>query len=1135
MIRRKQDVVRHDEPFPTTLRKFRHLTFASRNGLLSGMSSARRTVPPKHIPPLVKTIHDTATLRDLLPEPFPSSYERILAIPRLAPASCEVELLWSCSLLAAHAERLNAFVAARSEIEDHVLASRWKEGEKCLSEIESTYGFSVWSIGTRLQILQQSEGLKAQKDYLEQVLSTEGASGVLGYVAYLLSVRAEENTSLETLHIEVDDLVQGTPAGDLARFYVLPWEPAGLVSTHSLLNANVSACAIDRLHNVVYCLQLHLTREGANGRALAAAALTVLGGIQEPSLDRLRTIVGLTQDVPPIDLDGLRALDAYTQGRYDEVPLRPDFVDLYARARLFSANVRPPSDRTTDYITWVLGEAYVGATDGLKVHDELSRAVLVLGTHPLALHIAAALSRQQGVRPIRHQPGEVQLLAAIAGCTVNPWTIDLLRSAGIHRNQAPLEAFSTSPTFALHYAIDAHEGGDSIRRLAIPEYRQRLYVGHWHLKNHRFYEAAQMYKSAGECEIPYVRVQAAIGHFQALAALQDDAGSIALYVRHCLEFPSSQSKFNVEPVLERALEDPVLSATVQLAVALHIAWRYGAANWGVTISDVLENILDSYGVRTPVQLLSSPALPDGDVRIYFLAHVCSLRILEDTTRFGTLNEVEAERIRICQVLVELDPIEADIYSREIRTITRDARAAQLLQQVQSNYIFVDEDGLKESVGPHLRVLFDRFLSLSRAPEVNYRSENISRQLFRLLDKGDDPELKNLRLPTSEREALFSNLVNTFVVNFATNSAFGLDPHLSTSIRHGTFEGPLISALAGNDLLAPTGPDGESVLPERWQSEIPTDRHEKVRRALGKFSSRVQALIEEWTKGLLHIWHPETASTGLFNFTTNALERQALMDTVNLDTTFEELWLRLSAHCWGKIESSMDVIKARIRSELLKQLHGALDALVATLDDKPTVTTSSLRDSIVRAQLRLQTAVEDISGWFVRSESTQREDFEIEWVFDVARRQIHNCYVRAAVVYNERYETSRKISGRNFDGLVEVCFILLQNAVRHSHLNALKVGIAVEPVGEGMRIAVQSDISPEVDLAALHQVATEAARRYNRESAMKRTRSEGGSGLSKVWRILEHDLKVKHEVELAILDEPRLFRVSLLIDDLWRST
>ena len=1120
------------EPFPSTLRKFRHTVFSSRRGILSGVNTARRVVPPRHIAPLVRAVSQTPNFSPALPQAFPQSYAQIFSLPRLHAVDLERELLWSSALLSLHAEQLNAFVQDRKRVEECVISSSWEGCLRALDEAEKRHGHSVWSIGTRIQVLQIKEGLKAQKDYLERVLATEGVSGLFGYVAYLLSVRAEENTTLETLHLEVDDLPPASPVGDLARFFAVPFEPEGLVSIESLVACCISAGAIDRLHNVVYALQLLFSRQGAGAIPLISRVLEILAHVDEPGLRRLRKLVGFTSDHSDTDSIGLTALDAYTSGRYQEVPLIPDLFDLYARSRLFVGDyVAPAPGMTSDYISWVLGQAYVGSADGLKVYDELERAVLALASHPVSIHIAAALSRLRGDKAGSQQKGEIQLVAAVSGCTLNPWSLEVMAEAGVAVSDQ-LPSSSRSSTLLLHQAVRDPNGGAAIARLEIPEYRRQLYLGHWHRKAGRLQEAAHHYQSALVSDIPYVRVQSAVGLFTALSDLLRDADAINLFVKHCLEYPSSQHKFEIGPVLERSLDDSSLSGTIQFAVALHIAWRHGGSDWALSISDVLQNVLDRYSAAYPSELVVLVPAEDRQLLVYFLANVCALRFLEDTTLFSSLEEVEAERIRICQRLVELDAGRSEAYSNEIKVVTRDARAAQLLQQVQSNYIFVDEDGLQESVGPHIRVLFDRYIALLQAPEMNYRSENISRQLVRLLDKDEDTGLKNLRLPTSEREALFSNIVNSFVVGFATNSAFGLDPHLSTSIRHGTFEGPLISALAANDLLSQADTDGESMLPERWRRELPEASHETVRRALGKLSGRVQGLIEDWTKRYLHIWHPETATEGLFNFHTTSEVKGELMSTVTTSTPFEELWLRLSNHCWAKVDSSTSVIRQKIIGELLPQLNSALHALASTVSDAHSHSLGPLLDSIARAQLQLQTATEDISRWFVRSESSQREDFEIEWAFDVARRQIQNCYVRAGVSYTEHYGTQRKLRGKHFDGMVEVCFILLQNAVRHSHLESdLRVSIEVEEEEGNLRLTVGSGFAPDIDVAGLLQVAAEAERRYNRESALKRTRSEGGSGLSKVWRILEHDIKARHELSINVLKDESRFRVSLLIGGL----
>jgi hypothetical protein len=56
-------------------------------------------------------------------------------------------------------------------------------------------------------------------------------------------------------------------------------------------------------------------------------------------------------------------------------------------------------------------------------------------------------------------------------------------------------------------------------------------------------------------------------------------------------------------------------------------------------------------------------------------------------------------------------------------------------------------------------------------------------------------------------------------------------------------------------------------------------------------------------------------------------------------------------------------------------------------------------------------------------------------------------------------------------------------------------------------------------------------KYNGDSALIMAKLEGGSGLSKIWRIAEFDLRVKHGIELIVTDDHE-FLAKLKLDGIW---
>src|SRR5690606_7482017 len=133
----------------------------------------------------------------------------------------------------------------------------------------------------------------------------------------------------------------------------------------------------------------------------------------------------------------------------------------------------------------------------------------------------------------------------------------------------------------------------------------------------------------------------------------------------------------------------------------------------------------------------------------------------------------------------------------------------------------------------------RYIELLKTPGLEYQAEKLSKRIGEMLSSKGHPEFRDLKLPASEKEGLWQSMLLDVVQEFAMNPAYGLDTHLSTSIRHGAFEGHLRSPFAVEDLLC-TARDGVHLLPEGWSHRLPdvtSPELEMVRKHLSKFTHK----------------------------------------------------------------------------------------------------------------------------------------------------------------------------------------------------------------------------------------------------------------------------------------------------------
>ncbi len=1118
---------------------FRRYLHSHRN-LRAGLSIARDKTDARVYPRIVSDLSKQKIYANLLVgNAFPENFSRFQLKDRLQRTSTEKEFIWTASVLSVFLPQLQQFVKLKLHYEIAFADGNFSQAATALDSIESKLGVSLWLIANRLQLLQLQSGLKAQKDYLEQTITVEGLNEFVAYVAYYFSYRSEENVSLSTLEIEIENLVKMGEMGEFFRYLLLPYDITQIRDISAPLTWSEPYPIVDRFQVLVSMIQLKLAREGTSSNAYLKKCLLLLENVSDSRIERLLNVYdGSHSKIAESSLD---SYDAYTIGKYNEVLTNsPDTVELVARTRasLSSENNTSQSSfliQTQESMKDVL----LLARNHQQAISQLKKLALTFSHHPLGQQIASFVERKHEHIFVKEY-SELDKLAALTGASDNPWNAALLAKINCSRDYIDelLSSHSNSPALRIQKALDLplEEANLVLDDIGLPKYRKAIYKGHVAFHHRDYKNATACFKEAVDCGNKYIQTRAKAYLFNALFAQGQLVDSLRLAVDHCLQNSNAFRLYPLEELARACLNENVATADLAFPILLHITARQIHPKWEQELSDVFENTLYELRVESPISLVSLVEKFDKIRLIYFLRFICVPRIFDDTTLFESVSAIENERILICQNLILLDPSNSEIYAAEIKSITRDAKVAELFQQVEESKIYVDEDGIYSAVEDVLRDAYARYIQMLKHPSLDYQADKITKRIEVLLGENAPSDFKNLKLPASEKEGLFISICNEFITQFATNPAFGLDTHFSTTIRHGAFEGHVRSPLAAHDLLLQKSNDSdEHILPERWQqafTEISPEDKDFLRKQLAKFTVKVEELERTYRKDYLQV-RGDPSIHGMFDFVVTREERLEFMNALTESTPFDDFIERLFAFAWHLTDRSMEKIRERLRGPFLSEINHAADLLISAIErritrDKAVVVT----DSVVRAKTDLQVAVENICGWFRRPTDFQRAPFDIDLAIGVALKQIENCYAKDAISPRLSISSDKKIPGKYLDGTVEVLFILLQNVVRHSgfsnQTNEVKIIVVQDSLG--LDIEIENKISPSINIYSHKRLGEEAVERYSKDTALKMARSEGGSGLSKIWRILEFDFKATHALQIIVSDN-HSFNVRLSIRDM----
>jgi len=1105
-----------------------------------GLARARTVVDPSHFPMIVRELSRMPLFDTLLaPMSFPMSLTAVRSTMRLQEISVEGELLWTSSVLSIYSERLRDFVKLRDlyyaayERGDFELAARK------LDAVQQSFGFSIWLLGNRLQLLQVTQGLEAQKTLLEEILSTEGINQFIAWLAYFLSVRAEENVSYSNFESELTEVLNIHWLRDYATLHFLPVNCASIDEPGLPIAIEEPHPIIDRFETFVAMALMYFSNSECKDWSLLTSALEQLGVVEEPLINRMLTV--LRGQYCGEGSDFLGFADSYTEGHYERLlEHQCDNIELVARSYAFLGRCPPAGDSLSpqDQFIHHIYNLSVLSPDAPISRQKLKKLAILCPNRSVALEAAAFLERtHDNLGAI--MPSRLEVSAALSRSLDNPWSaaaIDSIAGDGTGWLARLANTHPNSSSVRLRLALLSGDASSLERNeMGLPPYRQAMYLGHLHFRSGNFEAAAHSYLSATMSEIDFISHAARRSLFKAYYSGGKLYEAVQLAVDQVLQFPSAAPSYSLETLARQYLDCQSARSSLDLAVLLHLAIRHCNAKLERDLSNIYENIMDAEGLERPSAFRDHVGKYDKNRLIYFLRHVCIPRTLDDTTCFNSVEEIDQERIAVCQLLLTLDEQNVETHQAEIRAITRGAEIAVLLSKMQTSKIYVDEAGVRETLEVSLAEPLARYLKLLESPNLAYQAEKLSKRLTEMLTSKGHPEFKDLKLPATERDGLFSAMLLEASAEFALNPAYGLDTHVSTSIRHGAFEGHLRRPLVLEDLLC-LKKDKEYILPAAWSRKLPAvgpSDLDVLKRLLGRFTQRFEELIQEYLKGKLHI-RLLGDDVAMFDFESTPSEIQRLMEGIAPSTTVQDISDRLIAHCWISTTRSLDAIREDLLDYAAKHVSAAFDGLVRGVESKiEHSAVAPFVDAVARARTAFQTALEDVAGWFQRPTDLSRDPFDIELATHVSLQQIANCYVANPIRPSLELETKDKIDGRMLDGLCEILFIIFQNVIRHSGLaeDKLDVSISARRVDEALILQCASRLATDVSIDERRICAMDAMTRYERDSALKMARKEGGSGLSKVWRIAEFDLHVQHSIDLSVTDN-REFVVKLSLAGVW---
>ena len=510
--------------------------------------------------------------------------------------------------------------------------------------------------------------------------------------------------------------------------------------------------------------------------------------------------------------------------------------------------------------------------------------------------------------------------------------------------------------------------------------------------------------------------------------------------------------------------------------------------------------------------------------VYFLRYVCVPEILDSSIDYASSDDLEEERIQLCQRLLALDSTNADAHSTEIRRLTQARAVRDSVHQVDSSKVYVDTAGITKSLDRVFYESFDRYRQWYRLEErLRYSIFTVDvkgRRVTRIAD------VVQLDAVVELFNALFSELRDRYI----SSNEYGLDSYLSLRIRHGTLAGQLRRLFEERRIITTFDTSTNTYQSNGyWMGRFAglTDTA-RLDGRLAVFSKRIDDVIDDVKRNWIQI-RSATRPEGLFDFEYDNAELASLYlqycDIDELEDFIAVCIEELNARATRVLSGVRSAIRENLRNTLIEALNELETDVIRSLYGEHR---SEFRACIGQCRTETQQELELIAGWFETVGDVAMPDYELHHVVatsvEMLRRTSPETTARPVTTHDARF----RLPGGTFTYVVDMVYIPLENAAKYSPDGAPGVCIHISEKAGRAAITISNPLPSDANLALLEDLAHELHVRVNESGASHAVRREGGSGYYKLGKLIHVNLPaLQIEVVIAVDREHRTFNVTLL--------
>lgn len=1088
----------------------------------------RAKLNPEQYRPFLEWVQEQVDgqLRELAATPI--RYDELSGV-HFAPAlPLDNELFWITERIRIERERISTFLLAKARIQHLSLSGKYEDAITAIEMVQAVLGVTLWTVQLRLALEHQAGGLERQKRYSAEVRAVY-RSGLLGFVTYHTSVRNEDRTTLAKFLDDIEGRIENHPYfEDATKTYVRYRLKHEFPATHGgfaeILRVEQSHGVLDIYETFVAVLQelssrkldarhTKLILDCIRGVGISDFRLIKIGRLLDPNFPvslpaRDEQASNLLLAEAPAKA-ALKARSVLRQSGHAD-PWQIIYSGFALAHGIRPRKVETPSPST---IAQMIGRVQSRCEASVDAWAQTAKLCLNILGLPVAAGVFQFLGQiKRSVPDADWQPWLIGLNSPNYGIEDCPWVPPCNVPASPTSDQAThamwLEAINPKASNSSKPALLA----EALGLIAQLQFKRAIDILAG--DDDGWPEPLRSLRTLALLHAYYAR-----GERQQVVTLVASEGSRSAAHRQFVPVVGSLKNYVWADF--KAVEAPLAAP-----IALHLLWS--ATETGSTASQLrfaTGAALRKIGVSRPSELSTEIAKCTPRELIYFLRYVCVPDVLDLSRLFKSTREIMEERIAICALLENLDPVNAAAYGDEVVLITSQLALDEGHWIVDSTRIHVDADALVRWATRELSEDYERYRDLAVVSVDGPQSfEDVLRELR------DSASQKTAFSPDNEADAVLISLVKRMGEEFLVNATFGLDFYLSKRVRHQSFIGLIRGPLEFAGLITTRGSEaGEYHRNDAWVDRfqrIDAEGRDRVDAALRRFAHSFDEILTSAKDTYFHLRSAECPQ-GLLMLTLNDRLLSVVKAMTRLDLSAQEFHRIMVTLLWAALEPALEAVQTLISGDMKSEISKEFDTVRASVrtiaEQDPTFL--EFDAAMGRVSAEVQVKLDEAAQWFVHAPTlASRRTFTLPQILRVGLDAALRTQRNYSPQISQSTEGEIELLSSDLVFVSDVLFVGLGNVQKHSGLTAPKIDVSArwDEGASTLTLAVVSDCRPSNRQEKSKQ-ADAIRKLIEADGHSPRTRTEGGSGFAKLAAVTGQSEKAK--IEFGFTPEGR-FRLEV---------